>query len=738
MSLKLVCNKNNPPIGALAAGEYAKSVQKVVVEWKALPGDSPDSGGAAKNELLRKVARSSPSLGLYDETNALAATQIDHWLSYSLTFAINTAVKIDYLNQSLASVTYLVSNRLTIADLAVFGVIYENYNTLKSTEIPQNVQRWYDLISVQECVKAALATVPQKEGSPAVNQEKFGDRKQEGKFEELPGAEMGKVVVRFPPEASGYLHIGHAKAALLNQYYQEAFQGKLIMRFDDTNPAKENVHFEKVILEDLEMLQIKPDLFTHTSQYFDLMLEYCEKLLKEGKAYVDDTDMEQMRKEREQRVEGRNRNNSVEKNLEMWQEMVKGSARGQECCVRAKIDMTSPNGCMRDPTIYRCKNEPHPRTGDQYKVYPTYDFACPIVDAIENVTHTLRTMEYHDRDDQFYWFIEALGLRRPYIWEYSRLNMTNTVLSKRKLTWFVEQGFVDGWDDARFPTVRGVLRRGMTVEGLKQFIIAQGSSKSVVFMEWDKIWSFNKKVIDPIAPRYTALEKGKTVVVRVAGAKQETIEVAAHPKNESVGMKKVDLGPEVLIDYIDAEELKEGENATFINWGNLLINKIHREGDKITSVDATLNLDNKDYKKTLKLTWLAKLPDTEYPPTFCVFFDHIISKAVLGKDEDFKGYINNKTRTEMEMIGDPELKKLKKGDIIQLQRRGFFRVDIAYKAKSEFSMIETPVILFAIPDGHQKEQPTAGAPKKAEVSKKKEAPPTKTVSDQSSSFICLL
>jgi len=128
------------------------------------------------------------------------------------------------------------------------------------------------------------------------------------------------------------------------------------------------------------------------------------------------------------------------------------------------------------------------------RVYPTYDFACPIVDSIEGVTHCLRTMEYHDRDDQFYWFIDALGLRKPYIWEYSRLNMTNTVLSKRKLTWFVEQGIVDGWDDPRFPTVRGVLRRGMTVEGLKQFIIAQGSSRSVVVMEWDKIWAFNKKV----------------------------------------------------------------------------------------------------------------------------------------------------------------------------------------------------------------------------------------------------
>ncbi|XP_059610476.1 bifunctional glutamate/proline--tRNA ligase [Phlebotomus argentipes] len=717
MSLKLVCNKNNPPIGALAAGEYAKNVQKIEVEWKS---DSQDGGNAGKNELLRKVARSSPAVGLYDENDPLTATQIDHWLSFSLTFGMNPSVKMDYLNKCLAPLTYLVSNRLTIADLAVFNAIYDQQDRVKATGMPQNVQRWYDLIHSQECVQSVVATLPQKESSTAVSQEKFGDRKQEGRFVELPGAEMGKVVVRFPPEASGYLHIGHAKAALLNQYYQEAFQGKLIMRFDDTNPAKENVHFEQVILEDLKMLQIKPDMFTHTSQYFDLMLEYCEKLLKDEKAYVDDTDPEQMKKEREQRTKSANWSNSVEKNLSLWQEMINGSALGQKCCVRAKIDMNSPNGCLRDPTIYRCKNEPHPRTGTQYKVYPTYDFACPIVDAIEGVTHTLRTTEYHDRDDQFYWFIEALGLRRPVIWEYSRLNMTSTVLSKRKLTWFVDEGIVDGWDDPRFPTVRGILRRGMTVEGLKQFIIAQGSSKSVVFMEWDKIWAFNKKVIEPIAPRYTALEKGKSVVVNVEGAKKDVVEVPAHPKNESVGMKKVDLGPKILIDYDDAETLKEGENATFINWGNLLINKINRTNGKVTSIDATLNLDNKDYKKTIKLTWLAQLPDSDYPPTFCVFFEHIISKPNLGKDEDFKTYVNRKTRTEMEMLGDPELKKLKKGDIIQLQRRGFFRVDVAYQPKSEYTNVETPVILFAIPDGHTKEMPTSGVSKKPEESSKKQ------------------
>lgn len=697
--------------------ELIKSNVAVDVEWNEKETSIQYSTNTltcvTNNDLLRALAREAVSLQLYGKT-PIERTQIDHWLTYCLNYDADINAAIEYLNKSLAPLTYLVSNKLTIADLAVFNEFFSKYDDLKKKGLPSHVQRWYDLITALPAVQFAMKSLPKtsakgEKSAPANTGNKHG-----GTFIELPGAEMGKVVVRFPPEASGYLHIGHAKAALLNQYYQQAFQGKLIMRFDDTNPAKENVHFEEVILEDLQMLEIKPDQFTYTSDYFDLMIQYCEQLLKDGKAYADDTENEQMKIEREQRVESKNRNNSVEKNLSMWNEMLKGSAAGQKCCVRAKIDMSLANGCMRDPTIYRCKNETHPRTGNKYKAYPTYDFACPIVDAIENVTHTLRTTEYLDRDEQFYWFIDALKLRKPYIWSYSRLNMTNTVLSKRKLTWFVEQGYVDNWDDPRFPTVRGILRHGMTVEGLRQFIISQGSSKSIVFMEWDKIWAINKKVIDPISPRYTALENDDQVTVNVAGAKLEEIQVPVHPKFAEIGKKSMWLGPQIVIDYADAECLKEGENATFVNWGNLLIKKIHKSNGKITSVDADLNLTNTDFKKTFKLTWLCKQDPSAYPLTYCVFFDHIISKPMIGKDEDFKQFIAKDTRKEVKMLGDPELKKCKKNDIIQLQRRGFFRVDQAWAPPSEFSGAERPIVLFFIPDGHQKEMPTSGISKKAQ------------------------
>ncbi len=187
------------------------------------------------------------------------------------------------------------------------------------------------------------------------------------------------------------------------------------------------------------------------------------------------------------------------------------------------------------------------------------------MDSVEGVTHALRTTEYHDRDDQYMWMLDALKLRKPHIYEYSRFNLTNTVLSKRRLTWFVDQKLVTGWDDPRFPTVRGILRRGMTVEALKAFIIAQGSSRSVVVMEWDKIWAINKKVIDEIAPRHTALLRNKTVAVNVKGQdKEQSKLIAKHPKNAKLGEKTVWYGSRLLIDEADALTIKEGDTVTFM------------------------------------------------------------------------------------------------------------------------------------------------------------------------------
>ncbi|XP_030125005.4 bifunctional glutamate/proline--tRNA ligase isoform X6 [Taeniopygia guttata] len=726
-ALSLTVDSGSPPLGALLTVEHVKNDVEISVQEgkETILSVSEQVSFTDVNSIARYLARVAASAGLYG-SNLLEHTEIDHWLEFSAT-KLSTSSQfpsaIQELNHCLSLRTYLVGNSLSLADLCVWAVLKGNstwQEQIEQNKAPVHAKRWYSFLEAQRAFQSVGAKWAA--GTPKVKMATEKEKKADvGKFVELPGAEMGKVIVRFPPEASGYLHIGHAKAALLNQHYQVNFKGKLIMRFDDTNPEKEKEDFEKVILEDVAMLHIKPDQFTYTSDHFETIMKYAEKLIHEGKAYVDDTPAEQMKAEREQRVESKHRNNCVNKNLQMWEEMKKGTEYGQTCCLRAKIDMSSNNGCMRDPTLYRCKNQPHPRTGSTYKVYPTYDFACPIVDSIEGVTHALRTTEYHDRDEQFYWIIEALGIRKPYIWEYSRLNLNNTVLSKRKLTWFVNEGLVDGWDDPRFPTVRGVLRRGMTVEGLKQFIAAQGSSRSVVNMEWDKIWSFNKKVIDPVAPRYTALLKDAVVPVNIPEAQEEMKEVAKHPKNADVGLKPVWYSSRVLIEGADAETLAEGEVVTFINWGNIIITKLNRNSSgKILSINAKLNLDNKDFKKTTKITWLAETPRAPLIPTVCVNYEHLITKPVLGKDEDFKQYINRNSKQEELMLGDPCLKELKKGDIIQLQRRGFFICDQPYEPVSPYSCKDAPCILIYIPDGHTKEMPTSGSKEKtkAETAKK--------------------
>lgn len=291
----------------------------IVIEWGAENGIVFEATGkpvpSTNNDILRVVARIAVKFRLEGQ-NPTDYTHVNHWLTFAQSFSTDVDGNLQYLQKCLAPITYLVANRLTIADLAVFAELRNNLNVLKNVPASNHVQRWFDLISAHPAVLTVLdggdikSTKQPERAAPTKKDAGTSERKQEGKFVDLPGAEMGKVVVRFPPEASGYLHIGHAKAALLNQYYQQAFQGKLIMRFDDTNPAKETVEFENVILGDLEMLEIKPDLFTHTSQYFDLMLDYCETLMKEGKAYVDDTNAAQMKIEREQKVESVHRSNS--------------------------------------------------------------------------------------------------------------------------------------------------------------------------------------------------------------------------------------------------------------------------------------------------------------------------------------------------------------------------------------------------------------------------------------------
>ncbi len=239
-----------------------------------------------------------------------------------------------------------------------------------------------------------------------------------------------------------------------------------------------------------------------------------------------------MREERNAGIESVCRNQTVEQNLEIWNKMINNDPSVRAYCVRGKIDHKNKNKCLRDPVFYRFSDQPHHRLGDKWKIYPTYDFACPIVDSIEGVTHCLRTNEYADRNAMYKWVQEKTGVRKVTIYDFSRLCLVHTVLSKRSLKWFVETGKVDGWNDPRFPTVQGVLRRGLTVEALKQFMLEQGPSKNTNLMEWDKIFSKNRDIIDPTAKRFScvSLNNCAEVIVENIGSEVTDTMVECHPK----------------------------------------------------------------------------------------------------------------------------------------------------------------------------------------------------------------
>ena len=520
---------------------------------------------------------------------------------------------------------------------------------------------------------------------------KKGRAKDQASYDiELKDAEYGRVVTRFPPEPSGYLHIGHAKAAMLNEYFAHKYGGKLIVRFDDTNPTKETCEFEDSILEDLQMMGIKGDIITHTSDYFEQLLELGGRMIKEGKAYADDTPQEQMGELRGARLPSACRDNSPEESLRRLKEMQVGSEEGLKNCIRAKISFDSPNGALRDPVMLRCNLTPHHRTGTKFRVYPTYDFACPVVDSIEGVTHALRTTEYHDRDAQYSWFQSAMNLRQVHIWDYSRLNFVYTLLSKRKLAWFVAEKLVEGWEDPRFPTIRGILRHGLTMPALREYILMQGPSKNTLLLEWDKLWAVNKKLIDPVAPRYTAIESEDVVEVEVTGTELPfTRSIPLHKKNPDIGNKTVTFSNIVLLEQADAKGCTVNEEITLMDWGNLIITDIRKHADKVIGMSGKLNPTG-DVKSTQKkLTWLSKGNSTI--PITLYTYDHLITKRKLEENDDIKSCLNPITETCIQALGDANMVSCKKGDIVQLERKGFYIVDQTQGDKG--------IKLIAIPDG---------------------------------------
>ncbi|CAH1419869.1 unnamed protein product [Lactuca virosa] len=668
------------------------------------------------NVLLKYLARTSTAIPNLYQRDAFETGQIDEWLDYAPIFSSGSEYEgaCKYVDGYLLHRTFLIGHTLSVADITIWSYLAgagKRWESLMKSKKYQNLGRWYTMISTQhaavldELTSAFSKKKDSSKPSSSTNVTDESNKKQiangvvnsnRPEFD-LPHAEMGKVCLRFAPEPSGFLHIGHAKAALLNQYFAQKYNGKIILRFDDTNPAKESNEFVDSLITDVGTLGIKYEKITYTSDYFQILMEMAEKLIKEGKAYIDDTPREQMKHERMEGIESKCRNQSIDENIKLWNQMILGTERGLQCCLRGKFpSMQDPNKSMRDPVYYRCNPMPHHRIGSKYKIYPTYDFACPFVDSYEGITHALRSSEYHDRNPQYFKVQEDMGLRKVHIYEFSRLNMVYTLLSKRKLLWFVENRKVDGWDDARFPTVQGIVRRGLQIEALIQFILEQGASKNLNLMEWDKLWNINKRIIDPVCPRHTAIiEENRVLLTLLDGPHKPFVRVLPkHKKHPAAGDKATTFTKKIWIEQVDAKAINPNEEITLMDWGNAIVKEIKKgENGNVTELIGVLHLEGSVKTTKLKLTWL---PETnELVPLSLVEFGYLITKKKVEEDEDFVDVVNTDSKKEIGALGDSNMRNVKRGDIVQLERKGYFRCDVPFIRPSK------PIVLYAIPDGRQ-------------------------------------
>lgn len=700
---------SNRPVIALTTAILTNSiVDYELISDHMRPGCAlglPSGNGEVSGDLAmaRYIAKSN-NIGetLLGGSDNEQVAIMDQWVDYATSLSkfglARRALSIQRtLDPILVSGTYVIGTSLTLADIALFASLGFPTSDDAKAEIAAILPsgcptlRWMDMISYHPAVREAtqLAMNVAKNEEVTLENGVAMEPLMEG-MSYLEGALPGCVTTRFPPEPSGYLHVGHAKAVLLNNYYARRYNGRLIVRFDDTNPSKEKDEYQTSIIEDLGKIGVKPDVITFTSDYFETIKQYALWMIENGLAFMDDTPQEQMQKERMDRQESKHRNQSPAEALEYFNLMCSGKEEGKTWCLRAKLDMSSDNGTLRDPVLYRQNTTPHHRSGTKYKAYPTYDLACPIVDSIEGVTHALRTTEYDDRNAQFTWMQKALGLRRVRIQTFARMNFMYTVMSKRKLTWFVDTGRVHGWDDPRFPTIRGVSRRGIDVNALKRFMCSQGASRRIVTMEWGKFWAENKKEIDKRAKRFMAIDTVGHAVLTVTNASDgaEYMSTDFLPKDPSFGKRLVRIGKTVLLEKVDTEGMEVGENIVLTRWGVVQLTKVEGGLEGVFVPDG----DVKAAKR--KLSWLVESPDNI--PVVLSEFDNLISKEKLEEEDKFEDHINPDTWAESAAIGDAGLKTLKEHDIIQLERRGFYRVDRPYVNKTK------PLMLFMVPDGKKK------------------------------------
>lgn len=507
---------------------------------------------------------------------------------------------------------------------------------------------------------------------------------------------------RFPPEPNGYLHIGHAKSICLNFGIAQDYHGKCNLRFDDTNPAKEDIEYVESIKEDVRWLGFEWDgEICYSSDYFDRLYEYAIELINKGLAYVDELSPEEIREYRGTLTQpGKNspyRDRSIEENLALFIQMKEGKFAEGKACLRAKIDMASPFIVMRDPVLYRIKFAEHHQTGNKWCIYPMYDFTHCISDAIENITHSLCTLEFQDNRRLYDWVLDNITIEaRPHQYEFSRLNLEYAITSKRKLTQLVAEEIVDGWNDPRMPTVSGLRRRGYTPASIREFCRRIGVTKQENTVEMSTLEFCIREDLNENAPRAMAvLDPVKVVIENFSETLDEVLSMPNHPNRPELGHREVTFTREIYIDRADFREeanknykrLVLGKEVRLRNAYVIRADRVEKdtEGNIQTiycSYDpATLNKNPEDGRKVKGVIhWVS----AKYgKPAEIRLYDRLFSTPNPGSAEDFLSTINPNSLIIKQGFVEPSLQKAKAEQAYQFEREGYFCLDSKYATEDK-------------------------------------------------------
>ncbi|KZL89541.1 glutamine--tRNA ligase [Clostridium magnum DSM 2767] len=515
-------------------------------------------------------------------------------------------------------------------------------------------------------------------------------------IEDLESGNYKEIITRFPPEPNGYLHIGHAKSIVLNFELADEFKGRTNLRFDDTNPTKEDTEYVESIKEDVEWLGFDWEELHFASNYFEEMYNRAVLLIKNGKAYVDDLTPEEMREYRgtltQPGKESPYRNRTVEENLDLFERMRKGEFKDGEKVLRAKIDMASPNITMRDPAIYRIAHASHHNTGDKWCIYPMYDFAHPLEDAIEGVTHSICTLEFEDHRPLYDWVIRECEMEsKPKQIEFARLNITNTVMSKRKLKQLVDENFVDGWDDPRMPTIAGLRRKGFTPEAMRNFCRAIGVAKANSTVDAQMLEHFVREDLEHKAPKVMAvLRPIKVIITNYPENQVEMLEVPYHQDALELGNRQIPFSREI---YIDSEDFMEDPPKKYFRLfpGNEVRLKeayfvkcnevIKDQNGNVVELHCTYDPETKSgsgftgRKVKGTIHWVdAK----NAVPAEIRLYEPLILNEETDEDKTFLDQVNPNSLEVLQGFVEPSMKNAKAHDKFQFIRQGYFNVDPKY------------------------------------------------------------